>query len=78
MKAADVLIDFLKYAGFGDMQPPAESNVAKSNLIDSPIISGQPPRRPTIVATSPINPGGNVPATAPVKPATNPHNFKIK
>lgn len=78
MNAMNILEDFLKYANMGDMQQPVESGVAKSNLADYPVASGQPPRRPTLVATTPVNPGGNTPAVAPVKPATNPANFKVK
>ena len=78
MNDTNILEDFLKYAAFGEMQQPIESGAVKSNLADYPVASGQPPVRPTLITTTPVNPAGNTPAVAPVKPATNPNNFKIK
>jgi len=78
MKAIDVLNDFLKLSAFGEASQAPTNNVPTSNIVDAPIISGQPPVRPTIISNSPTTTTGGQPAVPSLKPATDPKNFKVK
>ena len=78
MKALDVLNDFLKLSAFGEAPQAPVNNAPASNMVEAPIMSGQPPIRPTIVSNSPSTVVGSKPAVPALKPATDPKNFKLK
>jgi hypothetical protein len=78
MKALDVLNDFLKLSAFGEAPQVPTNSAPTSNMVEAPIMSGQPPIRPTIASNSPVAVAESRPATQPLKPATDLKNFKIK
>jgi hypothetical protein len=78
MKALDVLNDFLKLSAFGEAPQTPASSAPASNMVEAPIMSGQPPIRPTIASNSPAAVAESRPVAQSLKPATDLKNFKIK
>jgi hypothetical protein len=74
MKAEEILESFLKYANLNStaLQP----SEGQKNLIQAPIISGQPPQRvPNIANDSAGAKSGN---TVSIKPLTNNKKLTVK
>jgi hypothetical protein len=71
MKAEHILEEFIKFAQFNN----TISGAAPTNVIQPPIISGQPPKRTSNI---PIEDSGDKNGNSvTVKPSTNPNKIKL-